>query len=132
MDRKGGGARRGPFANKKVPFATRLTVETMDALAAAAERDDQSISQKAEELLLLALRAQDLIDREIGPVIEALRNAALLAVLKTDEEAGAKEVGRIKVALLAAIPSVVEPVKNASPPVSGASQRGMRKLDVGE
>lgn len=70
-ERKGGGARRGPFVNKRVVFSTRLTQDTMDMVARAAERDELSISQKGEQLLIAGLRTEDTFERTVMPVVEA-------------------------------------------------------------
>lgn len=84
VGRKGGGARRGPFASKRVVFSTRLTQETMDMLAAAAERDELSISQKAEQALLASLRAEDPFEKTVAPALDAFVQAARMALAAND------------------------------------------------
>lgn len=72
--RKGGGARRGPFAGKRVSFATRLTDETMEKLVLAAEKASQSLSQKAEEAILMGLRREEDFHRYFGPALAAFED----------------------------------------------------------
>ena len=67
MERKGGGARRGPFVGKRVSFASRLTEETMEKLVEAAERDNLSLSQKAEAVILRGLQQEAEFQRLFAP-----------------------------------------------------------------
>lgn len=79
-NRKGGGARRGPFTGKRVSFATRLTDETMERLVLAAEKANQSLSQKAEETILLGLRQQEEFYRYFGPALDAFEAGMTLCL----------------------------------------------------
>ena len=138
-ERKGGGARRGPFANKRVVFSTRLTQETMDMVARAAERDELSISQKGEQLLIAGLRAEDTFERSVMPLVEVFCEKARRALAANggrapDEDA---EVARLLRAaaneLVAAFPiglsvDTSAPIEPSSPRVVRTS----RLLDLEE
>lgn len=137
-ERKGGGARRGPFANKRVVFSTRLTQETMDMLARAAERDELSISQKAEQVLIAGLRAEDTFERTVAPLVEAFREKARKALeanggRSPDEDPETARVLRAAANELAAAFPIVMSVDTSAPvePVSRRVRTG-RVLDVEE
>lgn len=137
-ERKGGGARRGPFANKRVVFSTRLTQETMDMLARAAERDELSISQKAEQVLIAGLRAEDTFERTVMPLVEAFREKARKALEANggrapDEDPETARALRAAANELAAAFPIIMSVDTSAPvePVSRRVRTG-RVLDVGE
>ena len=77
-----GAPARGPFTNKRVPFSSRFTEETMAKLAAAAERDSLSISQKGELLVTWGLQAEDFICASLDPAWAAFRQRVVLIVAK--------------------------------------------------
>jgi hypothetical protein len=67
----GGGRKpKGPMKGKQAAFSTRITLETRQAMEAEADRTRQSVSQVAEHLLILGVKAKR--DRERDDPMRAL------------------------------------------------------------
>jgi hypothetical protein len=130
MERKGGGARRGPFAGKREPFATRLTPETMDELTSAAAADGLSISQKAEELIAIGLKARRAFDRELGPALQAFTDLALMAITQSgglgpgeDKDVSRKVLQAAETLLKSVpVPAAQSPAPSTEPQAGGSDQ----------
>jgi hypothetical protein len=108
----------------------------MDMLAKAAERDELSISQKAEQLLLAGLRAEDAFERAVAAPIEAFRDAAQRAVAANggrspDEDAEvARLVREAARKLLASFPDLMVSTDQAIPEAARRHVRVGRQLLV--
>lgn len=78
--RKRGAPRRGPFSGHKITFSTKITEETMERLASAAQASGMSVSQKGEEALMRSLEAEEDFQRYFASTLQAFERNMLLSM----------------------------------------------------